>query len=84
MARIRTLKEALEEIKLQDPGTALTPWRLRQMVLEGQIPAFTAGNKYLIDLDKLNSYLENPQIVQVNDVTDINRITPYSRAYASK
>lgn len=56
MARMRTIKSAYEEIHKADPGTCLTEYRLRQLVIEGDIKSIKAGNKYLIDMDSLENY----------------------------
>lgn len=56
--RIRTISSAFKEIKENDPDTAVTEYRIRQLVIDGVIPSTKSGTKYLIDLDKLQSYLE--------------------------
>lgn len=53
MRKYRTIKGAFAEIKERDPNTALTEYRIRQMVIEGEIPSKRAGNKYLLDIDCL-------------------------------
>ena len=58
--RMRTVHEAAQEIKKLDENTALTQWRIRELVLSGILPAVRAGNKLLINLDTLFEYLENP------------------------
>lgn len=58
--RMRTVHEAAQEIKMLDENTALTQWRIRELVLSGILPAVRAGNKLLINLDTLFEYLENP------------------------
>lgn len=57
MSRFRTIRAAYEEIKTADPGTALTEWRIRRLVVEGEIPSRRMGAKYIIDLDYLLRYL---------------------------
>lgn len=56
--KIRTIKGALAEIKRQDPNTALTEFRVRQLIINGELPFKRAGNKYLLDLDVLQKILE--------------------------
>lgn len=58
--RMRTINEAYNEIKANDPSTAITPYAIRQLVLDGKIPSVKAGKKYLLSLDALQSYLANP------------------------
>ena len=57
MLRMRTIDKALEEIKKADPDTAITKYAIRQLVISHEIPSITRGNKYLITLDALLSYL---------------------------
>lgn len=55
--RMRTIQEAAAELKRIDPDTAITPYFIRTMVLDGTIPHVRAGNKRLINLDTLLEYL---------------------------
>lgn len=55
--RMRTLQEAAAELKKIDPDTAVTPYRIRKLVLDGTIPHVRAGNKRLLNLDTLLDYL---------------------------
>ena len=48
--RMRTIQEAAAELRKIDPGTAVTPYRIRQLVLDGTIPH--------VNLDTLLHYLE--------------------------
>lgn len=59
--RMRLLKEAAEEIKSVDPGTAITPYFIRQLALEGKVKSVMAGRKRLINLDDLLQYLDLQQ-----------------------
>ena len=59
--RMRLLKEAAEEIKSVDPGTAVTPYFIRQLALEGKVKSVMAGRKRLINLDDLLQYLDLQQ-----------------------
>lgn len=51
--RFRTLPQALEEIKKEDPETALTHYTLQRWVKCGVIPASKRGTHFIIDLDVL-------------------------------
>lgn len=57
MARIRTIEKAFEEIRQTDPNTCITKHRIRQLVINGEIPSKKAGSRYLLDLDRLVEYL---------------------------
>lgn len=58
--RMRTVKEAAQEIKQLDANTAVTETHIRRLALSGVLPRVKAGKKYLINLDTLFEYLENP------------------------
>lgn len=60
MARIRTIKQAVQTIKESDPETGISEWWLRQLVKSGKLKYHKAGNKYLIDIDLLGEFLANP------------------------
>ena len=58
--RMRTISEAAQEIKALDPHTAITEYHIRQLAVSEIIPRIKAGKKYLIDLDLLIEYMNNP------------------------
>lgn len=60
LPRMRTIKEAAAELKLLDSNTAITEYHIRQLIHSGIIPTIKAGKKYLINLDTLIEYLQNP------------------------
>lgn len=51
--RMRTLPQAMKEIRDADPNTQLTLATLRKLVDRGMIGTVPLGNYKLIDLDKL-------------------------------
>lgn len=51
--RMRTVSNAVAEIKKIDPNTDFTERALRRMVAQNEIPAVSVGNKKLINLDLL-------------------------------
>ena len=57
--RMRTIKEAMAWIKETDPDTAITPHALRRLIVSGEIPRVVVSNKYLVNLDDLDSYRRN-------------------------
>ena len=61
LPRMRTMPEAIAELRAIDPGTAMTPHALRMLVLSGAIPCVHVGAKRLINLDVLLDYLSAPQ-----------------------
>ncbi len=58
--RMRTLPEAVREIKKIDENSALTVTALRRMVNNGEIPYISIASKKLICLDTLLEKLQNP------------------------
>lgn len=61
MSNYRTIKSAYEEVKALDPNTALTEYRIRQVVTSGEIPSRKAGAKYIFSLDDLMNYFETAE-----------------------
>lgn len=64
MSRMRTIKQAIQSIKEQDPETCFSEWWLRQIVKSGKLKCHRAGNRYLIDMDFLDEFLKNPPTVE--------------------
>lgn len=60
--RMRTINEAAKWVKQTDPETALTPTAIRRLVISGEIPSRRAGNKYLLDLDTLERYMQGETV----------------------
>ena len=58
--RMRTIAEAARELKELDEHTAMTPYHIRRLCLEGIIPTVKAGSKYLLNLDMLLDYMTDP------------------------
>lgn len=59
MAKMRIVKDIYEEIKRNDPDTAITMCALRRLVATGVIPSVQVGRKRLIDSDRIMEYLNN-------------------------
>ena len=57
MRTMRTIDQAAAEIRAVDPETALTKTALRRLVVSGMIPSVRVGQKYLLDMNALDSYL---------------------------
>ncbi|MBQ7122159.1 MAG: hypothetical protein IJO03_07875 [Clostridia bacterium] len=55
--KMRTIKQAIKEIKESDSKTALTERGLRRLVEEKKIVSTLIGNRNLIDMDQLYDYL---------------------------
>lgn len=54
--RLRTIDGALRELRSEDEHTAITRYRIRELIISGVIPARKSGRKWIIDLDALIEY----------------------------
>ena len=72
--RMRTVKQAVQEIRQTDEQTALTEFALRRMISDGKIPTVSVGNKILVNLDLLldilSGYRYNKEAVCVSGKED--------------
>ena len=57
LRRMRTILEALEEVKSLDPKTAVTPYCIRMLCKNKRVRCIYTGRKILVDLDDLIGYL---------------------------
>ena len=55
--RMRTVSDAVKELKVLDENTAVTEYYIRQLAVTGTIPRVKSGKKYLINLDSLIEHL---------------------------
>ncbi len=51
--RMRTVKQAMEELRSIDPRTALTERALRRMIADNDISCISIGRKKLVNFDLL-------------------------------
>ena len=56
MARMRTVKQALEHIKAIDEGTSISAYAIRCVAKTGDIKVVYLNKKILLDLDGLLAY----------------------------
>lgn len=54
--RVRTIRQAVSEIRARDPDSAITEYFLRQLVTAGEIPSRKTGNRFLILLEDVANY----------------------------
>ncbi len=57
LPRMRTITEAVAELRAEDPQTAVTPYFIRCAIADGRLPAIKAGRKILVNLDALSAFL---------------------------
>lgn len=77
---MRTVQEAAQELRQLDPRTAMSPYHIRRLCLDGVLPTVKAGKKILLDLDTLIEYMSDPtadkfQPRQTATVNGIRRIS---------
>lgn len=58
MPRMRTIDQAAEWLRANDPDTAFTKTALRRLVTTGELPCVRVGQKYLVSLETLEGYLQ--------------------------
>lgn len=73
--RMRTAREAMEELKNEDPNTAFTERALRRMMKTGEIPVLKIGSKNLIEMNNLYDYIRNPKDTGASSA-DYGKIRP--------
>lgn len=59
MRRIRTISQAVEELRAQDPNTAITTYFLRKLVKDNEIACIMAGTRVLVDMDVIEAYFDS-------------------------
>lgn len=60
-ARMRFAKQAIEELRKEDPETRVTEHYLRKLIKTGAVPSVKIGNnRRLINYDALLEYLASP------------------------
>lgn len=56
--RVRSIREIIEMIKQEDPGTSLNENFLRNIVKDGRIPSYQYGNKTLISYEDVEAFFD--------------------------
>ena len=79
--RMRTIKEAMQELRALDSHTAITEYHIRQLAVSGVIPRVQAGKKYLINLDTLIEYMQNPTAPQFQPKNSTATASGITRIY---
>jgi len=60
MAKMRTINQAIADVKKSDPDTAISTNYIRTLVKNGVLPVHKAGSKVLINMDLLENFLAEP------------------------
>ncbi len=67
LPRVRTARQAAEELKRLDPETKLCERHIRFLMQSGQVPTIHAGKRLFINLDILLDYLESDQLQTLSE-----------------
>lgn len=59
MKRVRTITQAVNELRAQDPGTAITEHFIRRLIKEEELPCLKSGTRILVYMDDLENYINN-------------------------
>ncbi len=76
--RMRTAAEVVAEIRALDPGSAVTEYRVRQMIKRGDVSVSWAGKKALVNLDDILDFLRTgtrrvePEVSTVGGIRKID------------
>ena len=62
MVRVRSIPEACQMLKADDPDSRVTVSMLRRWVADGTIPCIRVGRKILLNYDTVLAYLSTPYI----------------------
>lgn len=55
--RMRTVPQAVEELRKSDPDTQVTAHYIRRLLLDGKLPYREAGRKRLVDMNELEKFI---------------------------
>lgn len=59
MPQWRSIHKAAEELKSEDHNTAISEWRIRQLVAKREISYTDSSNGKLVDLNEIKHYFNN-------------------------
>ena len=71
--KIRTISEAIEEIKRLDPETAITARFIKEGIADGKIPIIRVGNKVLVNMANIFTFLEGEAVYETVTTTNCIR-----------
>ena len=57
--RLRSIPEAVKELKEEDPNTSITTSSIRSLVKESKILKYPKGKQIQVDLDEIKEYYRN-------------------------
>ena len=61
MERIRTINEAVQMIRKEDPESRISAYMIRQLAYNEKIRSIKSGSKVMIDFDSLLVFLQSKE-----------------------
>ncbi len=61
MRRIRTINEAVQMIRREDPDSRISAYMIRSLAYKEKIRSIRSGSKIMVDFDSLIAYLESKE-----------------------
>ena len=74
MPQWRSIHKAAEELKSEDHNTAISEWRIRELVANGKISYTNDSKGKLVDLNEIKHYFNNKKRSVINTNTKIKAI----------
>lgn len=68
---MRTISEAIQELKALDKNSAITPYFVRQLCIKGVLPTVKAGKKILLNFNDLLEYMNDPTADKFKPRTEV-------------
>ena len=59
--RLRKIPQAIQEIKQQDPNTAITEYLLYELMRRGHLSQIKLGNAWLVNLEELYDFFKTKE-----------------------
>lgn len=57
-----------------DPETAITEYRIRQLVVSGTVPSTKVGRKYLVTIEALENYFNTPTPIIAKPISTAQQV----------
>lgn len=79
MPKIRTISQAIEYLKSQDPNSAITEYYLRSLIKQNKIKYVKSGNRYLVNVNFLLDYLKDPPAEVEDNIVSLEKFKKTER-----
>lgn len=76
LPRMRNAKQAAEEIRRMDSGTAITEFHVRKIMKRSLVPTIKSGRRLFVDLDMLIEYIATHPDLDFTDEPAIHGVRP--------